>query len=240
MLRKFLLALTLTAGLAGNAGAIDLGVGNLTGTSFAQAYTYRPDAVIHDLSSPSSFRAVAGQVALRNFFDISNFSLALSRPNGPTPSFAADSRLMNEDNSWSLRVVAGAWNSAANPPTVNAVSAGNITIGGNKRLRTGNGSIDVDARGNLNLARAGSVMLTGIRLLPLDSDFGLTETGSVHGSLGGGYCVLMPTAGYTAAAAVPEPAEWLLMLAGLVMIIAIASGHRGAAGFSRRGCATRA
>lgn len=63
-------------------------------------------------------------------------------------------------NSWSYRIVSGADFFAANPLANNDASTGNITLANNMGIRTGTGSIDIAAAGNLNMGGAGSVIYT--------------------------------------------------------------------------------
>lgn len=67
--------------------------------------------------------------------------------------------VLRSDDSWSLRLVAGADLSSADPLAVSA-GAGSLTIGNNVTVRTGTGSIDMAAGGNLILGNGNSVVYT--------------------------------------------------------------------------------
>jgi hypothetical protein len=90
---KCLAILALTFAFAGGASAADTDLGNLTGDSFAHAYSYGPGAAVHDvfrfdLSAPSSFSAFASRLVLQNVFNLGDFSIELTPPVGPILTFS--------------------------------------------------------------------------------------------------------------------------------------------------------
>jgi hypothetical protein len=94
-LRKLLGALVFASAISNTAGAVDFNIGDLAGTSFAQAYTLAPGVTIHDtfhfdLGSASTFSAMASQFAMLNYFNISDFSFSLAMPTGAVLNFTPD------------------------------------------------------------------------------------------------------------------------------------------------------
>jgi len=84
----------LVAGLgASPASALDVTIGNLSGTSFAQGQTYANGMAFTDtfhfdlLAADNSFSAIANQLTMQNFFNIADLSLTLAPPAGPTLTF---------------------------------------------------------------------------------------------------------------------------------------------------------
>ena len=93
--RRWLGAMAFAFAIANNAVAVDINIGSLAGTSFVQAYSFAPGVTIHDtyhfdLIEASSFSAIAGQIALLNFFNVNNFSMNLALPSGPVLNFTPD------------------------------------------------------------------------------------------------------------------------------------------------------
>lgn len=86
-------ALAIAAGvIATPAKALDIYVGNLTGTSYALGQTYTggtfSDSFHFDLSAPdNSFSGVANQLVFQNFFNIAGLSLTLTPPIGAASTF---------------------------------------------------------------------------------------------------------------------------------------------------------
>lgn len=158
--KKVFASILLVCALAGNASAAGNHhfIGDLTDTTFVQAYSFAPGAVItdvfhFDLSGQSTFNSVVSQIALQSFFNISGFSLTLAMPSGPTFSFS---------------------------PT-------------------------------------GNVIWSNLLVLPQNTDYQLTVSGLADGSLGGSYSVLMAAAS-SVQNPIPEPEQWLLLLAGIALL----------------------
>ncbi|HUO44279.1 MAG TPA: hypothetical protein VMT94_05130 [Burkholderiales bacterium] len=81
--------------LSCSANALDVDLGTLTGTSFAQAYAYPSGSVIDDnfyfdLPVASAFNAVASQISIPGFFGISGFSFTLQEPDSTVVDFTPD------------------------------------------------------------------------------------------------------------------------------------------------------
>jgi hypothetical protein len=163
IVRRMLCAFAVLCAFHGQAAAID--IGDLTNASYVKAYSYAPGTAINDvfhfnLSEASSFNAIASEIYLPTFFNISNFSLTLTIPSVTTLTFG---------------------------PTATSIWTGEL-------------------------------------LLPQANDYTLTVSGLVDGTLGGGYSVLMAAAAMPTIP-VPEPAEWLLLLAGLLLIAVFRSSR---------------
>ena len=74
-----------------------------------------------------------------------------------------DARIATSGDSWSYRLIAGADTSAANVLATNALaSSSNLQIASGKLVRTGTGSIDLVAAGNITLANRAAVYTAGI------------------------------------------------------------------------------
>ena len=113
-------ALALACAVSGNAGAVNVNLGDLTDTNFVQAYSYAQGTVVNDvfhfdLTSPSSFNAVLNQTSFAPIFNISGFSLALTLPTGPTLHFGpagsiiwTDLLLLSPGNNYIL-MLPGSW-----------------------------------------------------------------------------------------------------------------------------------
>lgn len=164
ILRRVLCAFALLSAFQAHAVTVD--VGDLANSSFVKAYSYAPGTAINDvfhfnLTGASSFNAIASEIYLPTFFNISNFSLTLTIPSVTTLTFG---------------------------PSATATS-----------------------------------ISTNELLLPQANDYTLTVSGLVDGTLGGGYSLLMAAATTTTTTTtppltpVPEPAQWLLLLAGLLL-----------------------
>ncbi|MES2503040.1 MAG: filamentous hemagglutinin, partial [Pseudomonadota bacterium] len=82
---------------------------------------------------------------------------------------------VGEGESWAYRIVAGADFDAANVLTTE--SAGNITLGNDKAIRTGTGDIEIAAGGNLTMGNAGSVIYTAGRQADVLAGFDLPAAG---------------------------------------------------------------
>lgn len=85
-------AAIVAGGIATHAKALDIVVGNLTGTSYALGQTYASgtfsDSFHFDLTAPdNSFSGVANQLVFQNFFNISGLSLTLTTPGGVASNF---------------------------------------------------------------------------------------------------------------------------------------------------------
>jgi hypothetical protein len=94
-IRNYLGAFAFAFAIANNAVAVDINVGNLAGTSFAQVYSFSPGAIVNDvyhfdLDSPVSFSAIASQLALLSYFNVGDFSVSLAMPTGPVLNFTPD------------------------------------------------------------------------------------------------------------------------------------------------------
>jgi len=153
--RVWLAVTALFCGLVSSAFAVDVNLGNLAGTSVAEAYSYSPGTVIQDvfhfdLAAPSSFNSIVSQISLPSFFDIENFGVSLALPAGPTFYFS---------------------------PVGSVISSGVLDLPqGNDVELTVTGTVDGNLGGNYSvlMAAVGSVpepaqwilMLAGLALLP--------------------------------------------------------------------------
>jgi hypothetical protein len=134
------------------------------------------------------FAGQPGALTLRAAGDL---ALAGSISDGLAPlgTTAANGRLMQEwfsilpGDSWSYRMVAGADVAAADPLATNLAGTGDFSLKNGKLLRTGNGSIDVVAGGNIELYDskqfgAGSVIYTVGVPGPAIADFPVPTLGT--------------------------------------------------------------
>jgi filamentous hemagglutinin family protein len=97
-----------------------------------------------------------------------------------TPDVLRDARLASSGDSWSYQLVAGADTTQASPLAVKAdVDTGSITVGINKLVRTGTGSIDLAAAKDIVLKDRAAVYTAGVASTTQPDGFSpINNTGS--------------------------------------------------------------
>ena len=157
--RRWLAVLAVGLGLgAAEAQATTYNIGDLTGSAYANVFTFANGAAIDDtfnftLGSSSSFTGILSSITLSNFVGISNFMLSLTGPGGLNMSFSPSS------------------------------------------------------------TASGPVIFTGDLSLPAGGIYAANLTGVATGTSGGIYSAIL-----AAVPAVPEPSEWMMMVAGLALV----------------------
>src|SRR5262249_40878502 len=133
---------------------------NETDTFFnRRGWNFGSSAWRYDVDNNAATPGEAGFLTLRAAGNL-NISSSISDGVASIGTTAANGRLMQEwfqiqsGDSWSYRMTAGADLAAANPLATNTAGTGNFNLADNKLVRTGNGSIDVAAGGDLNLLGA--------------------------------------------------------------------------------------
>lgn len=94
-----------------------------------------------------------------------------------------DARLLTSGNSWSYRLVAGADSGAAPLTTGDGAAGGNITVAANKLVRTGTGSIDLAAAGDIKLLDRAAVYTAGLAAGQQPDGFAAITSGTAANSI---------------------------------------------------------
>ncbi len=144
-----------------SSAAATTNVGDLTNNSYVNAFSIAhgtssfQDVFQFNLSADSTFNAIASEVVVPSFFNISNFSMSLSTPGGSSYVFGPASPVVG--------------------PTLLTLAQGN--------------------------------------------NYTLSVSGVADGAFGGSYSILLAAAAVAdVLSPVPEPGQWLMLLAGLLLI----------------------
>ena len=89
---KLLGVLAFSCAMSGGAAAVNVNVGDLVNASYVNAFSFAHNATIQDvfhfdLTAGSDFNAIASEVVVPTYFNISNFSVRLDPPVGPSLFF---------------------------------------------------------------------------------------------------------------------------------------------------------